>query len=184
MAYIYLHPGNMQNYVDVLKRWANSNFTERQDTSMKNSQNSDPAEIASKLSEAPQATIEAARHELWDKMTDLQTRLNEAKRMNESGLSPTDGEMISYYLPSDDASMDTTDNVKAYNSKSESNGYRDATALQQARKNGKSDDGRTADEIMAEIAKHQDIPTYGASFVKTTGAAKMLDMPLRMNFTI
>ena len=147
-------------------------------TNTKNKQRSDPAGIASKVSESPESTIEAARHELGNKFWDLQTRLDEARRMNESGLSPTDGEMISYYLPSDDASLDTAENVTAYNSQSESNGYRDATALQQARKNGKSDDGRTADEIMAEIAKHQDIPAYGASFVETTGAAKMLDMPI------
>ena len=120
---------------------------------------------------------------------ELRTRRQEAIDMNSSGITPADANgTVSYYLPDPPEgtvdteeywnNTDTADNVKKYNSESAANGKAEATALAEARKDGKSSDGRTADEIMAEIAKHQDIPAYGASFVETTGAAKMLDMPI------
>lgn len=65
------------------------------------------------------------------------------------------------------SSIDTVSNVQAYNSKSVENARAESAELLEAIENGKSSKGRTVDEIMAEIAKHQDVPTYGLTFVTT-----------------
>ncbi|MDU0347861.1 DUF6571 family protein [Actinomyces sp. MRS3W] len=101
---------------------------------------------------------------------DLQTRLDEAIAMNDSGITfgSTDG-TVCYYLP--DGVEDTVANVKAYNSQSLGDGAKDAEALQQARgsRDGVSEDGRTVEQILDEMAKHQDVPAYGAAVVQAFG---------------
>lgn len=54
----------------------------------------------------------------------------------------------------------------------------EAAALQEAYSHGTPSGGRTPDEILAQVGKHQDIPTYGAAFVATAGTEGLLTMTL------
>lgn len=74
----------------------------------------------------------------------------------------------------DPASVDTIENVRAYNSQAVENARAEAEELREAiyAADGVSSQGRTVDEIFAQIEKHEDIPTYGASFVNTIGGAQ------------
>ncbi|SHE26048.1 DUF6571 family protein [Actinomyces glycerinitolerans] len=108
---------------------------------------------------------------------DLQTRLDEAIAMNDSGITfgSTDG-TVCYYLP--DGVEDTPENVKTYNSQSVADAKADATSLKQAlaSKDGTAEDGRTVEEIAEAMSKEQDIDIYGAAFVNTVGVDTFLDM--------
>ncbi|WP_168708223.1 DUF6571 family protein, partial [Actinomyces procaprae] len=93
-----------------------------------------------------------------------------------------------YYLPdpppgtTDEAAywrnMDTVSNVHAYNTGSVETAKAEAAELQEALENGTSSQGRTPEEILDQIDKHRDIPTYGLAFCQTMGVDNMLDAPL------
>lgn len=109
--------------------------------------------------------------------------------MNESGITPMDAEgRVAYYLPdAGPGSQDTVENVQAYNSESVANAEADAAAMAQARssRDGVAEDGRTVDDILEEMAKHQDVPAYGATFVNTYGIEEFIELPvgMRWNYT-
>lgn len=65
----------------------------------------------------------------------------------------------------DDLNAYTAENVTLYNTKSVDTARQEAAALQEAYSYGESSDGRTPDEILAQVEKHQDVPTYGAGQV-------------------
>lgn len=120
---------------------------------------------------------------------ELRTRRQEAIDMNSSGITPADANgTVSYYLPDPPAgtvdteeywnNTDTAANVKTYNSQSVANAKAESAELAEAlsTRDGKSSKGRTYDEILAETAKHQDVPTYAAAYVSSVGVDKYLDM--------
>nr|WP_168709473.1 DUF6571 family protein [Actinomyces procaprae] len=114
---------------------------------------------------------------LQQTIDDLQTRLDEAIAMNDSGITFSAEEgVVCYYLP--DGVEDTPENVTAYNSQSVADAKADATSLKQAlaSKDGTAEDGRTVEEIAEAMAKKQDIDIYGAAFVNTVGVDTFLDM--------
>ena len=127
---------------------------------------------------------------------ELRTRRQEAIDMNSSGITPADANgMVSYYLPDPlegtvDTeeywnNTDTTDNVRKYNSESAANGKADATALSEALKggqNGTSSDGRTVEQILEEMGKHEDVPTYGGMFVNTYGVDNFVELPINIDW--
>ncbi|MDU0348684.1 DUF6571 family protein [Actinomyces sp. MRS3W] len=170
MAYIYLHEEDLQAFIDKLKSYATSNADELTDVRRVNNQNDDPADIRTTISDSSTAMARSAALNLV--ATNLQVRLDEAVEMNSNGITPMDGEYISYYLPDDgEYADDTVANVMAFNSQSVENGTKDAEALQQARssRDGVAEDGRTVEQILDEMAKHQDVPAYGASVVEAFG---------------
>ncbi|WP_127842903.1 DUF6571 family protein [Actinomyces wuliandei] len=112
---------------------------------------------------------------------ELRTRRQEAVDMNSQGVTMATPEgRVCYYLP--DGAEDTAANVVAYNSLAVAGGRGDATALNQARRSpeGVAEDGRTVEQVLAEMAKHQDVPTYGASFVNTFGVEGFVDNVLML----
>ncbi|PHP53588.1 DUF6571 family protein [Actinomyces ruminis] len=74
--------------------------------------------------------------------------------------------------------MDTAANVHAYNTGSVETAKAEAAELQEALANGASSQGRTPEEILDQIDKHRDIPTYALAFCQTMGVDNMLDAPL------
>lgn len=125
-------------------------------------------------------TLYGAAEDLGLIAEELSARRDEVVYLNSSGITERnpDGTM-SYYLPTpaegvDPASVDTIENVRAYNSQAVENARAEAEELAEAISvaDGVSSQGRTADEILAQIEKHEDIPTYGASFVNTIGGAQ------------
>ena len=127
---------------------------------------------------------------------ELRTRRQEAIDMNSSGITPADANgTVSYYLPDPPEgtvdteeywnNTDTTDNVRKYNSESAANGKADATALSEALKggqNGTSSDGRTVEQILEEMGKHEDVPTYGGMFVNTYGVDNFVELPINIDW--
>ncbi|RJF44058.1 hypothetical protein D4740_03810 [Actinomyces sp. 2119] len=112
---------------------------------------------------------------------ELRTRRQEAVDMNSQGVTMAGpGGWVCYYLP--EGVEDTVANVVAYNSLSVVGGRGDATALNQAlsSREGVAEDGRSVEQVLAEMAKHQDVPTYGVSFVNTFGVEGFLGLPGRV----
>ena len=104
---------------------------------------------------------------------DLAARRREIIDLNSSGVTAAapDGR-LTYYLPDD--AEDTITNLRSYNTEAATAAGADAAALTQAKdsENGTADDGRTTDQILTDIANHQDNPIYGAAFIKATGGAQ------------
>ncbi|QHO90962.1 hypothetical protein CWT12_05980 [Actinomyces sp. 432] len=167
MAYVYLHEEDLRAFIDALKSFVSSNNDELDSISRSNYQYGDPAEIRDKVEwwSVPRTRIS----DLSRTAEELQVRLDQAVEMNSNGITPMDGDMISYYLP--DGVEDTPGNVKAYNGNAVANGAKDAEALQQARKSadGVSEDGRTVEEILNDMENNQDVPAYGYAVVQTLG---------------
>ncbi|WP_159097698.1 DUF6571 family protein [Actinomyces sp. Z16] len=53
-----------------------------------------------------------------------------------------------------------------------------AAELQKALENGTSSQGRTPEEILDQIDKHRDIPTYGAAFIDALGTEEFLTLTI------
>ena len=104
---------------------------------------------------------------------DLAARRREIIDLNSSGVTAAapDGR-LTYYLPDD--AEDTITNLRSYNTEAATAAGADAAALTQAKdsENGTADDGRTTDQILTDIANHQDNPAYGAAFIKAAGGAQ------------
>ena len=104
---------------------------------------------------------------------DLAARRQEIIDLNSSGVTTAapDGR-LTYYLPDD--AEDTITNLRSYNTEAATAAGADAAALTQAKdsENGTADDGRTTDQILTDIANHQDNPIYGKMLVDGVGGAQ------------
>ncbi len=104
---------------------------------------------------------------------DLAARRREIIDLNSSGVTAAapDGR-LTYYLP--DGAEDTITNLRSYNTQAATAAGADAAALAQANssENGTADDGRTTDQILTDIANHQDNPVYGKMLVDGVGGAQ------------
>ena len=104
---------------------------------------------------------------------DLTARRREIIDLNSSGVTTAapDGS-LTYYLPDD--AEDTITNLRSYNTQAATAAGADAAALTQAKdsENGTADDGRTTDQILTDIANHQDNPVYGKMLVDGVGGAQ------------
>ena len=201
MAFIKINPAGMLTVVNNLDERASAVNTERANIDHTSSDNHDPVasvvtatEPHSPVAHGP-TNLGARAAAIQALANELRTRRQEAIDMNSSGITPADPNgMVSYYLPDPPAgtvdteeywnNTDTVDNVKKYNSESVANGKTDATALNEAlnSQNHKSSDGRTVDEILAEMGKHQDVPTYSGTFVNTYGVDNFTELPIRMQW--
>lgn len=111
---------------------------------------------------------------------ELNARRTEVVNLNSNGINNKNPDgTYTYYLPDPPegttdtaaywASMDTASNVRTYNSDSVANGKKEAKELQAAINSG---DQAKVDKVLAEIDKHRDVPTYGASFYKQCGGPR------------
>lgn len=104
--------------------------------------------------------------DLFHLVGSLDTRIANVEAVNQCGVNSSGNPVNGYYLP--DGVADTTENVTAYNKRSIDSARNLAAKLDYAVKHdGKSKDGKTVDELVAELAKHQDIPPFGAAFVSS-----------------
>ena len=122
-------------------------------------------------------TMGATINALGEVIDGLQERLQVIIDLNTDGISTTSSDGVpGYYLP--DGTADTVENVKSYNTEAVATARADADALTQAAADGKADDGRTVDEVLASMATYQDSPAYGATFVNTYGIEKFIELPI------
>ncbi|CAM2976859.1 DUF6571 domain-containing protein [Actinomyces slackii] len=169
MTYISLDKSLLQNLIDAINSYAQSHDFEVGEVKWINWTEDDPAGVGYRVANG--STLAGMSTTMTTLSGEIQVRLDEAVAMNESGITMSDGNTVSYYLP--DGGEDTVENVRAYNSKSLDAAKSEATALYQATNspNGRSEDGRTIDEIYAEMAKHQDVPTYSAAYIQALDKA-------------
>ncbi|WP_108965529.1 DUF6571 family protein [Actinomyces sp. Z16] len=181
MAYVYIHEEDLQAFIDSLKSFTSSNISELDSISRANTERDDPADIRDKVEwwALPHVRI----GDLSLTADELQVRLNQAVEMNSNGITPMDGDLISYYLP--DGVEDTPANVMIYNGEAVTNGAKDAEALQQASgsPDGVSEDGRTVEQVLDDMARYQDVPAYGDAVVTTFGGVDYyLDFVLNLQW--
>lgn len=111
---------------------------------------------------------------------ELHARTTEVINLNSSGVNNMNADgTYSYYLPDPPegtvdaaaywASMDTSSNVRAYNTESAANGKRQAQELETAINSG---DQAKVNQLLTEIDKHRDVPAYGATFYKQCGGSR------------
>ena len=126
-------------------------------------------------------TMGATINALGEVIDGLQERLQVIIDLNTDGISTTSSDGVpGYYLP--DGTADTVENVKSYNTEAVATARADADALTQAAADGKADDGRTVDEVLASMATYQDSPVYGAAVVTEAGGAQAyLDLLYSVN---
>ena len=84
MAYIFLHPANLQTFINSLKDYATSASNELAAVRKSNNDNDDPAGVYYDISEY--STHATYHGELTRKADDLKIRLDEAVAMNNSGV--------------------------------------------------------------------------------------------------
>ena len=174
MTFISIDADGLKTFATNLRTWAQDADDSRQGLSTRNNQEDDPAHIWDDISSTSIMATHLANIETI--ADDLDTRRQEAEAMNANGVTTTapDG-TISYYLPDD--VTDTADNVTTYNTAAYNQATTDARSLQQALNNQQADDGRTYDEIIAEMTSHQDNTTYALVFINTIGVAEFMDLP-------
>ena len=131
----------------------------------------DPANIRDIVSD--NSTMTRVTNHLSSLKGSLETRRLNVEDMNSSGVAGVAGASV-YYLP--DGVEDNTKNVTAYNMNARKAGNRAALELVEANEHGKSSKGRTAEEIIFEMKKHQDIPTYASAFFAITSPENYLDL--------
>ncbi|BDA63225.1 DUF6571 family protein [Actinomyces capricornis] len=203
MAFIQIDINGMMTVINNLTERATAINAQRKNIRDSSTENHDPvpsvvdATIAypAFLTPGPgSGTLSGCANELLNIADQLRTRRQEAIDLNSSGITTSDSSgIVSYYLPDPPEGtvdteaywndMDTVTNVKSYNSESVKNAQAESAELQEALDSGdgKSSKGRDINEIMAEIAKHQDIPTYGAAFVTTWTPEAYLDLSERIS---
>ncbi|WP_136313169.1 DUF6571 family protein [Actinomyces procaprae] len=191
MAFIKIDTDKMQTVVDNLEDRAAAIDYERNAINHTSNYYHDPVPSVVDATDAgprPGPLAQSA-YDLRDLADQLRSRRQEAIDINASGITMAspDG-TLTYYLPdpppgtTDEAAywrnMDTVSNVHAYNTGSVETAKAEAAELQEALENGTSTQGRTPEEILDQIDKHRDIPTYGLAFCQTMGVDNMLDAPL------
>ncbi|WP_322783149.1 DUF6571 family protein [Actinomyces bowdenii] len=108
--------------------------------------------------------------------SDLQTRLDEAVAMNESGILMAEGEsgeILSYYLP--DGTEDTAANVTAANSGAKDQAEKDAQELQDFVDSGEKDEAKYQ-ELLEKMQAHQNNPVYADTFIDTVGPENLAQL--------
>lgn len=201
MAFIKIDLDGMLTVVRNLDERAGAVDEERRNIDATSSDNHDPVEsvvLATEVASGPFApgpgalvsstNLHTCAEGLRGLADELRIRRQEAIDLNSSGITANPGGTATYYLPDPPpdvtdldaywASADTVTNVQAYNSRSVATAKAEAAELQEALDNGASSQGRTPEEILEQIEKHQDIPTYGLSFCMEYGVGAMLDAPL------
>lgn len=200
MAFIKIDTDAMLTVINNLNEHADGIETERKKVNDSSAANHDPVpsvELATSPTPFPSfmdpstasGTLSACAQALYSLAEELRTRRQEAIDLNSNGITTNpDSTIVSYYLPDPPEgtadveaywnSTDTVDNVRAYNSQSVADAEEESAELAEAlgNRDGKSSKGHTYDEILDEIAKHQDVPTYAAAFISSLGVGKYLDL--------
>ena len=166
MIYVSLDAEGLQRVITGLSNYGTKARECRESVKNTNDRNDSPTDLASSLD-----IISGSADALEDKAKDLQARLDSAKAANESGITPmgADG-TISYVIP--EGLNDTADTVLRYNHVEIVNQARaDAAALYQAKNslNGRSDDGRTFNEILEGMSRLCDSPIYSVGLITVLG---------------
>ena len=116
---------------------------------------------------------------LYAVINDLNYRRQQIIDLNSNGLTTTNADgTVNYCLP--DGVSDTADNIETYNFEVAATARADADALTQAAdsNDGKADDGRTIDDIMASMTDNQSNPVYANAFITEIGPENLTSLPL------
>lgn len=183
MTFVKLDPEALQSFINTLNDCSARHDNARSRVYSSLWINSYPADIDDLVSSGDSSTIHQRAGDVANIASDLQTRLDEAKAMNESGVTPMDADgSISYYLP--DGYADTVENVVAYNSGAASDGTQAAISLEEAIENGVDQSGRTVEEIITEMSQHQDIPAYSVAFIDQVGLEDLTQIPIDVEIAL
>ncbi|EGQ75747.1 hypothetical protein HMPREF9062_0253 [Actinomyces sp. oral taxon 448 str. F0400] len=116
---------------------------------------------------------------LYAVIDDLNYRRQQILDLNSNGLTTTNADgTVNYCLP--DGISDTADNIETYNFEVAATARADADALTQATtsNDGKTDDGRTIDDIMASMTDNQGNPVYANAVITEIGPENLTSLPI------
>lgn len=177
MVFIKVDMKKLQAFIFNLQDWQNHAEIQR-DKVKKKVDVEDPANILSIVNSG--AWLDKLTKHLNSLRGSLETRRLNVEAVNKaSGISLTSDE-CGYYLP--DGVEDNTANVTAYNIRSIENGKKLAAQFDEACAKGKTKDGKTPEQIMAEIAKHQDVPTFGVGVLNHYSTPENFLMSVEHNY--
>lgn len=160
MPFFKINVDLMNNYITSLNRYKESQTNALNNVFTTRRLENYPVDIEN--SEFGTYTISNATANIGTIASDLKTRLDEAKRMNENGLLPKDKDgNVSYYLP--DFTVDTAENVTASNSKAVEAAKKDAKQLWSDVKNNPGSDSAAYQSMLVS----KDNPIYASVFIDT-----------------
>ena len=116
---------------------------------------------------------------LYAVINDLSYRHQQIIDLNSNGLTTTNADgTVNYCLP--DGISDTAANIGTYNFEAAATARADADALTQAAdsNDGKADDGRTIDDIMASMTDNQGNPVYANAVITEIGPENLTSLPI------
>ena len=116
---------------------------------------------------------------LYAVINDLSYRHQQIIDLNSNGLTTTNADgTVNYCLP--DGISDTAANIGTYNFEAAATARADADALTQATasNDGKADDGRTIDDIMASMTDNQGNPVYANAVITEIGPENLTSLPI------
>ena len=165
---------DLADAIDMTRRMISSSSTDNFDPVPEVEELTAPTSISG-LSSLGQVSVR-----LYEQSTELDERLQKIVDLNNNGIiTATPDGTVSYYLPDREpgqgyARWDSVSNIDLYNTQAAASAQSDATELQEASRSrdGRSSQGRTVDQILADIDERRDNPTYGAAFVNTFGGVE------------
>lgn len=174
MTIIKLNKTSLQTFINNLTSYADSVNNERSSCYWTLTSNIYPTDIDSTIDSG--STMASRTADIKTHASDLQTRLDEAVAMNESGILMAEGEsgeILSYYLP--DGTEDTAANVTAANSGAKDQAEKDAQELQDFVDSGEKDEAKYQ-ELLEKMQAHQSNPVYADTFIDTVGPENLAQL--------
>lgn len=159
MVFVKVDLDSLKKFSRNLDLWRTDAVNARND-GYKQCSVEDPANIAEYFGSS--ATMQSKLTDLFHLKGSLDTRIVNVEAVNQTGISPMDNTEGGYYLP--DGVADTAENVTAYNKHAIDMG-KDLAKELRGYYEGVGPTNDKAYDVLKEIQKHQDIPTFGAAFL-------------------
>lgn len=184
MTFISFNIDDMSALITNMRDLADAIDMTRQKISSSSTDNFDPVpeveELTAPTSISGLSSLGQVGARLYEQSTEFDERLQKIVDLNNNGIiTATPDGTVSYYLPDREpgqsyAQWDSVSNIDLYNTQAAASAQSDAAELQEASRSsdGRSSQGRTFDQILADIDERRDNPTYGAVFVNTFGGVE------------
>ncbi|CAM2946581.1 DUF6571 domain-containing protein [Actinomyces slackii] len=166
MTYVYLDYAQMKTVVAELNNYAEAIEQSGAEIRRANENNNGAGDIDGIMSWGELVA------ELRDTSAEIDNRVETAKSLNENGITPTDGNLISYVVP--EKTDDDADVVVRH-----ANGLLDANELTKLAEKNEKPSEETWNELINRLQNNQNDGVYADAVLSYIGPEGMLDLPYR-----